>query len=283
MPVRLLDGVIRVELSLMSVDRNFDDLADKLDRHIYGSVKGKIRQAILWRDLTAALPGTFERPQNVLDAGGGEGHLSRKLALCGHKVTLCDLSSEMVSRAKAAAERDGVAPQMCFLNCPLQELQLHMERPAELILCHAVLEWTAQPRDTLKSLVNCLAPGGAISLMFYNIYGMLWHNLMVGNLRHVAAGMPKLSQNSLQPDNPLYPEQVEQWLIELGLSLLHKSGVRVLFDYWPKRLQKQLDMETILNLEQKYCREPPFMHLGRYLHIVAFKPAESVATPRVLE
>ncbi|MBF3321068.1 tRNA uridine 5-oxyacetic acid(34) methyltransferase CmoM, partial [Leptospira borgpetersenii serovar Hardjo-bovis] len=36
-------------------DRNFDDIAEKFARNIYGTTKGQLRQAILWQDLDAWL------------------------------------------------------------------------------------------------------------------------------------------------------------------------------------------------------------------------------------
>ena len=36
-------------------DRNFDDIAEKFARNIYGTTKGKIRQAVVWQDLTTLL------------------------------------------------------------------------------------------------------------------------------------------------------------------------------------------------------------------------------------
>jgi S-adenosylmethionine-dependent methyltransferase len=45
-------------------DRNFDDIAEKFSRNIYGTTKGQLRQAILWQDLepllAAAGPGRCE-------------------------------------------------------------------------------------------------------------------------------------------------------------------------------------------------------------------------------
>jgi hypothetical protein len=32
-------------------DRNFDDIAEKFSRNIYGTTKGQLRQTILWQDL----------------------------------------------------------------------------------------------------------------------------------------------------------------------------------------------------------------------------------------
>lgn len=36
-------------------DRNFDDMAEKFSRNIYGTTKGELRQAILWQDLQPLL------------------------------------------------------------------------------------------------------------------------------------------------------------------------------------------------------------------------------------
>ncbi|VDZ79747.1 SmtA protein [Salmonella bongori] len=38
-------------------DRNFDDIAEKFSRNIYGTTKGQLRQAILWQDLDRVLEG----------------------------------------------------------------------------------------------------------------------------------------------------------------------------------------------------------------------------------
>ena len=36
-------------------DRNFDDIAEKFSRNIYGTTKGQLRQTILWQDLDTIL------------------------------------------------------------------------------------------------------------------------------------------------------------------------------------------------------------------------------------
>ncbi len=54
-------------------DRNFDDIAEKFSRNIYGTTKGQLRQAILWQDLDRVLAEMGPQKLRVLDAGGGEG------------------------------------------------------------------------------------------------------------------------------------------------------------------------------------------------------------------
>ncbi len=74
-------------------DRNFDDIAEKFSRNIYGTTKGQLRQAILWQDLDRVLAEMGPQKLRVLDAGGGEGQTAIKMAERGHQVILCDLSA----------------------------------------------------------------------------------------------------------------------------------------------------------------------------------------------
>ena len=59
-------------------DRNFDDIAEKFSRNIYGTTKGQLRQAILWQDLDRVLAEMGPQKLRVLDAGGVKGRPQSK-------------------------------------------------------------------------------------------------------------------------------------------------------------------------------------------------------------
>ncbi len=252
-------------------DRNFDDIADKFARNIYGTTKGQIRQAVVWQDLQRLLNRLPDRPLYILDAGGGEGRMACQLAALGHRLLLCDLSAGMIERARQVAQEQSVSANMQFVQCAAQDIAPHLERPADLILLHAVLEWVADPRELLQRLHDCLAPGGALSLMFYNKHGLIMRNMILGNINIVAAGMPKRKKRSLVPDHPCDPAQVYGWLTDMGMTLGGKSGVRVFHDYLQNKQQQQDDFPALLAMEQRYCRQEPFIGMGRYIHVMAHK------------
>lgn len=252
-------------------DRNFDDIAEKFSRNIYGTTKGQLRQAILWQDLDrflATQPGELR----VLDAGGGEGQTAIRFAERGHRVTLCDLSAEMLLRARTQAQQQGLSDKMQFIQAPAQEMAQYLDSPVDLVLFHAVLEWVADPQAALASLWNCLRPGGTLSLMFYNANGLLLHNMVVGNLEYVEQGMRKKKNRTLSPNNPLQPEQVYRWLEEAGWEITGKTGVRVFHDYLRNKQHQKEKFDDLLTLETRYCRQEPYISLGRYIHVTAFKP-----------
>lgn len=249
-------------------DRNFDDIAEKFTQNIYQTPKGKIRQAILWQDLTTWLAEQTLEPLYILDAGGGQGILACRLATLGHKVVLCDISSKMLAKAQEFARQNNVEHLIQFIHCSTQNVGKYLQRPVDLILFHAVLEWVAEPQQMLAILKQYLQPNGVLSLMFYNYNGLLFKNIQLGNTDYINAGMQKKKKRTLSPDNPLQPYQVEQWLTELEMNIISKSGVRVFNDYLQN---KSIDFSTLLSLEQQFCRKEPFLSLGRYIHIMVQK------------
>ncbi|KAA1193002.1 tRNA uridine 5-oxyacetic acid(34) methyltransferase CmoM [Photorhabdus heterorhabditis] len=254
-------------------DRNFDDIADKFSRNIYGTTKGKIRQAVVWQDISELLAQLPQRPLRILDAGGGEGNMACQLAELGHQVILCDLSEEMIQRARLAAEEKGVSQNMRFIQSPVQEISQYIEQPVDLILFHAVLEWITEQKYVIEVLTNIINPGGALSLMFYNANGLVMRNAILGNFHLATPNMQRRRKRSLSPQNPLAPEQVYQWLAELNLAIIGKTGVRIFHDYLQSRQLQNENFPALLALEQRYCRQEPYISLGRYIHVMARKPA----------
>lgn len=253
-------------------DRNFDDIAEKFARNIYGTTKGRLRQAILWQDLDALLETLPAGPLRVLDAGGGEGQNACRMAERGHQVTLCDVSGEMIQRSQRLAADKGVSGHMHFIQCAAQDISQHLESPVDLLLFHAVLEWVARPEEMINVLWQNLAAGGALSLMFYNANGLLMHNMVAGNFGYVEAGMPKRKKRTLSPDYPREPKDVYRWLEQTGFQIKSKTGVRVFHDYLRDKNKQHECFEDLLELETRYCRQEPWIDLGRYIHVIAVKP-----------
>ncbi len=257
----------------MKKDRNFDDLAKKFADNIYGTAKGQIRQVVVWQDIEYILNElNCASPLQVLDAGGGIGQISQKIAALGHQVTLCDLSSEMLTLAEQEIVKNGLVDQYRLVHSPIQDIGDHIEAPVDLILFHAVMEWLADPITTLAGLLENVKPGGVISVMFYNYNGLLFKNLICGNLTHIEQGMPHRKRFKLQPQQGIKPDDVYQCLTEAGFDIMGKTGVRTFHDYMQNYRMGDYSFEQVLDMEQKLCRQEPFLSLGRYIHVYARKP-----------
>jgi S-adenosylmethionine-dependent methyltransferase len=255
-------------------DRNFDDIAHKFAKNIYGSDKGMIRQTIVWEDIQTILTSfpPEQLPLSVLDAGGGLAQLSQRLAMQGHQVTLCDLSSEMLQLAQTDIEKNGLLAQYRFVHAAVQDMQQYLTDPVDFLMFHAVMEWLAEPRDALEKLLAQVRSGGVASIMFYNHHGLVLKNVICGNIPHVLEGMPYRKRFKLQPQQGLNPEDVYQWIEACGFSIEGKSGIRSFSDYIGNRQNMgEYTEEDLLALERQLCRQEPYLSLGRYIHVWARK------------
>jgi len=263
-------------------DRNFDDLSERFSRNIYGGLKGQIRLAVLRRDFAEQIPmppfvpGTEAPPLRILDAGGGQGQFSIPLARAGHSVLLCDISEQMLKAARLEAEQQGVSERVTLQQTSIQQLaqERATDQPGfDLVICHAVLEWVESPQTVLQALVDLLAPGGYLSLSYYNLHGAVYKNLLRTNYKKVRNNDYGGFRGSLSPINPLYPETVDAWLAELPLQRLSSSGIRVFHDYILDKDAREQDGEALLEMELRFSQLEPYRSLGRYLHIIARREA----------
>ena len=258
-------------------DKNFDQLAERFARKVYGSIKGEIRLQVLWRDLVEAIPELSSdpvRPLRILDVGGGLGQFSVKLAQLGHVVIYNDLSENMAEQARMAARAVGIEQQIQWHIGPYQTLMQQLTPPFDLILCHAVLEWLARPEALIPSLNTLLSDSGMLSLCYYNAAAKVYRNLIRGNFSIIEqAHVPDSNQGSLTPKYPCSIDQVKTWLQQNDLELISETGIRVFSDYVIERRGGHLIPEEVLKMELQYSQLSPYKGLGRYQHILARRQA----------
>ncbi len=248
-------------------DHNFDDIAQKYITNIYGTSKGKIREVIVWDELLTCLEMLPTRKLRILDAGGGFGFFSQKLAALDHDVLLCDISSVMLAEAKKQIDAAQLQQNITIVHCAIEDLPVELQGSFDLILNHAVLSWLEKPKQTLHTLLKYLSETGVLSLMFYNKEAQRFHNLVSGNFEFVAKGMLGKKVVKLTPTAPLYPTDVIDWLAEFKMKIIAKTGVRVLHDYLKERQLCDDKFALLLQAEQQYCHQEPYASLGRYMHL----------------
>ena len=274
-------------------DRNFDKLVDKFEAKVYDTIKGEWRLKLLKEDLAALrntssntsrntsqiesanadLPGLVNsniHKLNVWDAGCGFAQISQWLAQAGHDVTLCDLSHQMLMRAKQNFAANDLTAT--FIEGPAQEVAKTLPE-FDLVLFHAVLEWLGKPKETLFEVASKVKSGGHLSLLFYNRNSVVIRNTLKGAWR-----LPGLLKDEymgkgkkLTPPNPQIPEDVCQWLQDWGFEIEVHTGIRVFNDYMTPEAMEQTNQEELLAMEYRYCREPTYRNMARYIHILAKK------------
>ena len=262
-------------------DRSFDTIADHFKKKVYGGLKGDIRLAVLRRDIFAyctQMSQTLGRPLRILDVGAGLAQIAIELATQGHTLVINDISANMLEKAQANAEIVKKDLDIRWYVCPYQELEekLAAENNGkfDLIMCHALLEWLAEPVAVMDFFDKHLTENGALSLCFYNPASFDYRNLIMGNFNLLDNTEYKAdNKKSLTPNHPVAKEEVESWLEAHHYQTILASGLRVFHDYAPLKRGGHNDPEAVIRMELRYSQLEPYKWLGRYLHILATRQA----------
>ena len=261
---------------MMNQDRNFDDISAHFEKKIYGGLKGQIRLAVLRHDIFGWVKSwqqTHNRPLRVLDVGAGLAQISIELAKDGHDVTINDISANMLEIAKQNAGE--AAQNITWHTCPYQQLDDKLTGKYDLILCHAVLEWLAEPKLIMdffdRWLVDDRAEKGVLSLCFYNPASFVYRNLVMGNFNLLHNKDFKADNGSLTPNHPVAKDEVIAWINDHHYQILHTSGLRVFHDYSPLKRGGHTNPQAVIEMEVAYSGQDPYKWLGRYLHFLVSK------------
>ena len=248
-------------------DKNFDALFERFRARIYGTKKGEWRLKLLQEDLEGLLES--KEALEVWDAGCGLGQMSCLFAKKGHKVVANDISKKMLEAAQKECE--GVKGKIHFYHVNVKEIAPTIA-PQDLVLFHAVIEWTAKPMEALETVASKVKRGGYLSLLFYNYHSFIWRNALKAQWR---LGFILDERNwygkgrKLTPPHPQKPEAIREKLVQMGFEPVRQTGIRIFHDYIDKEALKQSDPEALFALEYKYARTMPYPDMARYVHILA--------------
>ncbi len=255
-------------------DRIFDGLAQRFLSNVYGTEKGDIRLSVLWEDMLNGIPELEAgQPLAVLDVGGGAGQIACRIAKLGHRVTLAEPSADMRDQAQRFIETQNImAGAIQLTPDSLQTLATNNAQTFDLVVFHAVLEWLENPFAGLELVIGKVRPGGLLSVMFYNKHSIVFKNIMKGNFIAATKEDFRGQGGSLTPLNPLDPDAVYNALMHHGLDVSSKAGIRCFYDHMRQDARERRTVSQIIDIEKRYCRQPPYLAFARYIHVIARKP-----------
>lgn len=238
---------------------SFDGIANKFDQNIYGTTKGQLRHIILLNILAHFLP---SKPLKILDAGGGTGLMAKAMLELGHEVTLVDISTDALEIANKRLKNCG---SVHIIHSDLSAI----DGQYDVVLCHAVLEWSHEPFQIIESLSKNVKPQGMLSLSFFNQYAKIFNNLTYGNFDYIIKGMPSKNTVRLNPHNAQAPHDVLTYLNKLErFDILETRGIRCIHDYMPDKHKIKDIYDALVAMEWRFGNQEPYKWLGKYFHIM---------------
>lgn len=227
-----------------------------------------VRTGVVWATIREALGD--RTGATVIDIGGGTGGFAVPLAALGHRVLVVDPSPDALAALARRADEREVSHLVSGVQGDLDGLPV--TEPADLVLCHGVLEVVADPAVALDTLAGLLRPGGLLSLLVAQRHAAVIAKAMAGHFhdaRDLLDAAP--GEDSSTRVARFTSDELLALLGPAGLSATAVHGIRVFADLVPGSL---LELEpgasqALVELERVVAQRPEYLPLATQVHVLA--------------
>lgn len=243
---------------------------------IYGNQLGQLRVEQILDDLEHFL--TQHEVTTIVDIGAGHAPvtltlLSRHPNLRAH---LVEPSAELIAQAKINAEQlEVAADRVTYQQTELAEYIASGGHDGELVLCHAVVNWTVDPRQFIADLTShCASRQQWVSLVFGGSSGKSLRFATQGNMADLLTsvqfpGSLVGSFSYTAQVKPLDPTTVQTQLVDAGCEIVLQAGVRIFADYVPPAvLNNDQSFAVLRQAENLARRDERYWRLGQLVHFI---------------
>ena len=243
-----------------------------------GTLRQVVRQETVTRQVAAHVPDQPAR--RVLDIGCGQGTQALSLAQRGHSVTGLDSSEQLldVFRTALATEPEDVRERVHLVRGDAVALgELFAPDAFDVVLCHGVLMYFADPAPLLDAIAHVVAPGGLVSLLVRNGDALAMRPGLLGDWETANAAFEGTGyHNRIGVD--ARADRLDELTAQLerrGLTVPQWYGVRVFTDAAASdaELPDEATLEAVLHAEERAGRTDPYRHVAALLHVIATRGA----------
>ncbi len=242
-----------------------------------GEPWGRLRYAVVWHVLQRHLASVTSsgKPLRILDVGGGDGTEAVRLASDGHAVTLVDYSAGMLGVARRIAAEQHVSARLTTVEGAVERLDgLHIGE-FDVVLCHFVIQYLAEPAQALAAIERRLRAGGFLSLVAPNPAGEVLATAVRErdfDAAHALVSAERSHAATFDQDVALITAvRAEALLADAGLAPSHRYGGRIVMDLVADDAVKY-DAESFAAMERleiALCGLSPYRDIGRFWQIVS--------------
>jgi S-adenosylmethionine-dependent methyltransferase len=251
-------------------------------QRMLGETRDAVRQALVTRQLVAHLPGPADGVE-VLDVGCGQGTQLIELARRGYRVTGVDPSADLlgVARRAVAAEHPAVRERVTLVGGDLHRLDAAVDHPFAVVCCHGVLMYQPSLDTCAEELTAVCAPGGLLSVLTRNRFGIAMRAGMRGDWAGALAGFDaRLYDNraGVVGSRGDEPGEVIAAFAAQDVDLVRWYGVRLFTDHYGDE-PPPADLDTLVEAELQAGARDPYRQLTSLTHFIGRRRAMEPGGP----
>ncbi len=275
--------VLRQMKKTDGVESYFDGKARTYD-NFFGLLYFQVHNEITWRHVEPYLPS--DPDALILDACGGTGRWSIRMARKGCRVVLLDISEKMLETAEKRIRREGLQNRIIVRREDVTKTS-YSDETFDMILCELALLFFENPDVLLKELNRVLKRGGRLIVSAPNRYVQSlvavpekpnprdMENALDILLRRKYGTMPENKEVKIYAWTPdEFRKMLERngFIVEKIVGKVTTMPLRISRELFAKKGRSRSLYDRILEFELALCEQPDALALADDLQAIARKP-----------
>jgi ubiquinone/menaquinone biosynthesis C-methylase UbiE len=247
----------------------------------------RIYDAVTWKYLEPYIPTGHEAL--ALDAGGGTGRWSVRIAAKGCRVINVDNSSGMLKLATERVEKAGLLDRVTVEKGDIRKLK-HKDETFDLVLCEHTLFAFDDPDLVIREFSRVLKRGAPLVISAQNLYVQLLMHLpfreipQLGKFNEISDLLSRRRHDTMTKDGKV---KIHTWTPNEFRSVLERNGfevekiigkgvtipLRMAEEIYLKKDCPESVINKILELEFALCERPDAIALAGHIQAIARKTA----------
>ncbi len=254
--------------------RYYDETAKEYDEN-YKNPYWQIYNEITWNYIKEFLPKKIQNSL-ILDAGGGTGLWSIKIANLGYKVILSDLSKGMLEVAKAKIKKEGLGGKIEIIESDITNMKVFKDETFDLAIAEGdPVSYCNDPNKAINELARVTKKNCFIAISVDNKFNFALRNIYSGNFKEARKILKTGIVDMPGKNNETYPAYA--FTIEELVDLFNQNGIEPIKTVGKpvftsdKGLDDKKLFKKMLEFELKYSSLPSVAGRGGHLAIIGCK------------
>ena len=251
-----------------------DKIAQEYDE-AYTETFWKFYHDLTWKYIERFLPDNINKSL-ILDAGGGTGIWSIKIAKLGYNIILTDVSKGMLSVAKQKIEEEKLVSKIKIVEADIINMPEFGNETFDLILAEGdPLSYCSKPKTAVSELARVCKRDGFVIASVDNKITWAKRHFENGNFEEaekiIETGIAQMStENSdFYPAFTFTISELERIFRENNLEVVFQIGKPSFTS--PKLLENKNNYDYLLNFELIHSTKKCFANIGGHIAIIGKK------------
>ncbi len=232
---------------------------------------------VTWHTLQKYLPD--KEDARILDAGGGTGYWSRKLAKRGFDIVCTDIAQKMLEVGSKLAEKEQLSNQIEFKFADITDMDCFDENSFDMVLAQGdPVGYCGNPTKAIEELSRVAKKGAHITVSVDSFFPQLGRLVPNNNPEQIDA-LLKSHITEFSEGFPQYNftvDELNSMFERVGLEVLEIAGKLIFTNFIPREKINELLSDTqfyrrLFELEIKFNNSPSIVGFSSHIQVIGKK------------